>query len=82
MVTLQIKGVTEEERDALVRRARERGRSLQAFLLDLVREEVRMSRNAAALRAFEGRADGLGAQGEALSADLVRGERDERMRHR
>ncbi|MEV6820880.1 hypothetical protein AB0M72_19185 [Nocardiopsis dassonvillei] len=79
MVALQIRGIDDAERDVLVRRAKERGQSLQGFLLDLVRAEVRRSRNAEVLRGFEGRDDGLGEGEEGSVADIIRAGREERM---
>lgn len=76
---MQIRGIDEAERDVLVRRARERGQSLQGFLLDMVRAEVRRSRNAEILRGFGGRDDGLGEGEEGSVAAVIRAEREERM---
>lgn len=78
MVALQIRDVEPEVRDVLVRRAGEKGQSLQGFLLELVRAEARRSRNAEALRRFEGRSDGA-SDGEVSAADIIRREREERM---
>ncbi len=46
MVALQIRNVPEEVRDALAERASQLGLSMQAFLLDLVKREARLARNA------------------------------------
>ena len=43
-VALQIRDVPEEVRDALAKRAAEKGQSMQAFLLNLVSEEAHRSR--------------------------------------
>jgi len=45
-VALQIRDVPEETRDALASLAASRGQSMQAYLLNLVTDEVRMVRNA------------------------------------
>lgn len=85
MVALQIRDVPEEVRDALAERARARGQSLQAFLLSVIRDEARRSRNTALLERFADRADGSRLT-NAEAADAVseaRAERDdERLRGR
>lgn len=58
MVALQIRDVPEDVRDALADRARSRGQSLQAFLLSVVQEEARRSRNLDLLERFAERSDG------------------------
>lgn len=78
MVALQIRGVEDEVGEALVRRADERGQSLQGFLLDLVRAEARRTRNIEVLRRFSDRSDGIEADEDESVADLIRGERAER----
>lgn len=45
MVALQIRDVPEEVRDVLAVSARDRGQSLQAYLLDLVTREARFRQN-------------------------------------
>ena len=45
-VALQIRDVPEETRDALATLAAARGQSMQAYLLNLVTDEVRLARNA------------------------------------
>ncbi|MDX6352922.1 MAG: hypothetical protein QOF84_7712 [Streptomyces sp.] len=52
MVALQIRDVPEELRDRLAAIADERGQSLQAYLFDLVRDEVRRRDNLAVLERF------------------------------
>ena len=81
MVALQIRDVPEEVRDALADRARARGQSLQAFLLSLVQEEARRSRNLALLDRFTGRTDGseLTAAEAADSLVQAREQRDEQL---
>jgi hypothetical protein len=59
MVALQIRDVPDEVRDALVAQARQRGQSLQAYLLDLVRQQAQRANNAALLDRFTGRDDGI-----------------------
>ena len=44
-MALQIRNVPEDVRDALAERASQLGQSLQAFLLDLVKREARLTRN-------------------------------------
>lgn len=58
MVALQIRDVPDEVRDTLAERARERGQSLQAFLLGVVEAEARRARNTSLLARFSGRSDG------------------------
>ncbi|WP_116244462.1 hypothetical protein [Nocardiopsis sp. FIRDI 009] len=79
MIALQIRNVREETRDELASRAKERGQSLQAFLLDLVEAEARRSRNAKVLRSYGGRDDGVGDGQEVSAAEIIRAEREERM---
>ncbi|MFF5625731.1 hypothetical protein ACFY5A_10215 [Microbacterium sp. NPDC012755] len=50
MVAIQVRDVPESVRDDLVRAARERGQSLQAFLADVLETEARKSRNRELLR--------------------------------
>ena len=45
-VALQIRDVPEATRDGLAAMAAARGQSMQAYLLNLVTEEVRLARNA------------------------------------
>ncbi|WP_322761696.1 hypothetical protein [Frankia sp. Cr2] len=52
MVALQIRDVPEEIRDRLAAIALERGQSLQTYLLDIVRDEVRRRDNLAVLERF------------------------------
>lgn len=59
MVALQIRDVPDEVRDALMAQARQRGQSLQAYLLELVRQQAQRGTNAALLNRFSGRDDGL-----------------------
>jgi hypothetical protein len=70
MVALQIRDVPEEVRDALAERARARGQSLQAFLLAVIQDEARRSRNRALLDRFAGRSDGSQLDPEA-AADAI-----------
>lgn len=58
MVALQIRDVPEEVRDALAEQAKARGKSLQAYLLELVETQARRLRNTAVLDRFAGRSDG------------------------
>jgi len=78
MVALQIRDVPDEVRDALAERARERGQSMQAFLLGLVEVEARRVRNPSLLAQFGGRSDGSRvAPGEtAAELEQIRSTRD------
>lgn len=44
-VVLTIRGVPEESRDALMREAREQGKSLQAYLLAVIEQQVKFIGN-------------------------------------
>jgi hypothetical protein len=59
MVALQIRDVPDDVRDELVAQAQQRGQSLQAYLLDLVRQQARRGANVALISRFSGRDDGL-----------------------
>ncbi|WP_431945324.1 hypothetical protein [Actinacidiphila sp. bgisy167] len=77
MVALQIRDVPEELRDRLAAIAEERGQSLQAYLLDLVRDEVRRRDNLAVLERFSRSAYGSRlAAGDVM--DVLRTARAER----
>ncbi|KNE80279.1 MULTISPECIES: hypothetical protein [Streptomyces] len=52
MVALQIRDVPEDVRDRLAAIAEQRGQSLQAYLFDLVNDEVRRRDNLAVLERF------------------------------
>jgi hypothetical protein len=77
MVALQIRDVPEALRDRLAAIADERGQSLQAYLFDLVTDEVRRRDNLAVLERFS-----RPVHGTRLSTDDVLGTlregRDER----
>ncbi|PZF81110.1 FitA-like ribbon-helix-helix domain-containing protein [Jiangella anatolica] len=45
-VALQIRDVPDEVRDIIAQRAASRGQSMQAYLLDVLRREARLARNA------------------------------------
>ncbi|MCQ4081828.1 hypothetical protein NGB36_14730 [Streptomyces sp. RB6PN25] len=68
MVALQIRDVPEDLRDKLTAIARERGQSLQSYLLDVVSDEVRRRDNLTALQRLTGR-----TWGTRLSTDDVVG---------
>ncbi|MEO3890202.1 hypothetical protein [Nonomuraea sp. B5E05] len=72
-VALQIRDVPEPVRDALAARARAQGKSLQSYLLRLVEEDARRTRNVDLINMFENRADGY--SGDEDTADMVRGMR-------
>ncbi|MDR0360028.1 MAG: Arc family DNA-binding protein [bacterium] len=84
MVALQIREVPEEVRDVLAARARAQGRSLQAYLLEVVTSEARRSRNVAILQEQRERLEELGRGATSDRAVLeaiheARRERDERL---
>ena len=54
MVALQIRDVPEDLRDKLAVIAGERGQSLQAYLFDVIKDEVRRRDNLAVLQRFSG----------------------------
>ncbi len=77
MVALQIRDVPEDLRDRLAAIAEERGQSLQAYLFDLVRDEVRRRDNLAVLERFSRSAYGTRlAEGDVT--DVLRTARAER----
>jgi antitoxin FitA len=77
LVALQIRDVPDEVRDALAAQARQRGQSLQAYLLELVRQQAQRANNAALLNRFSGRDDGIRTAPGELAA-LVAEERHTR----
>lgn len=82
MVTLRIENVPEEVRDALVREAEAKGRSLQSLLLDLVESGARRTGNRLPPRPFANRSDGPDAKDSDEVGRLIRAERtlrDERV---
>jgi len=81
MVALQIRDVPEEVREALAERARARGQSLQAFLLSVVQDEARRSRNVSLLNRFADRTDGSRLPIEEATDGLTRArsERDQQL---
>jgi hypothetical protein len=83
-MTITVRGVTEEIRDALTETARSRGQSLQAYLLGVLRREAGYAQNAAIIAALE--TDLLAASDTAqdapTSAEIltqVRREREEQL---
>lgn len=58
MVALQIREVSEDERDRLAHLAAERGQSLQAYLLGMVKAELARQRNRELIQSLRGRRDG------------------------
>ncbi|MFF3562270.1 hypothetical protein ACFYXS_19745 [Streptomyces sp. NPDC002574] len=78
MVALQIRDVPEYLRDRLAAIAEERGQSLQAYLLDLVRDEVRRRDNLAVLERFSRSTYGMRlSEGDVTDAlRTARAERD------
>jgi hypothetical protein len=77
-VALQIRDVPEDIRDALADLARQRGQSLQTFLLALVAREARFARNVALLRQFDDRDDGVSDHSVTDVLDRARAEQDAR----
>jgi hypothetical protein len=78
-VVLTVRDVPEEVRDLLARDARERGQSLQAFLLSVLRRQAAFTRNRQLLAEIEEdlRSEG-GADADAPDAtDLLAQARDE-----
>jgi hypothetical protein len=78
MVALQIRDVPEDVRDTLAARARERGQSLQGFLLALVIREASFSKNLDLLKDIESWPGEAGPTAEDVVAerDAARAERD------
>ncbi|MFT4219833.1 MAG: hypothetical protein QM611_04880 [Microbacterium sp.] len=76
MVALQIRGVPESIRDDLSRAARQRGLSLQAYLLELVEGEARRARRASWLDEARSRSVIDSPPGAPSMADLIRRDRD------
>ncbi|MFE0627289.1 hypothetical protein ACFW3D_09985 [Streptomyces sp. NPDC058864] len=77
MVALQIRDVPEELRDRLAAIAEERGQSLQAYLFDLVSDEVRRRDNLAVIERFSKSAYGTRLS-EGDVTDTLRAARAER----
>jgi antitoxin FitA len=71
MVALQIRDVPDDVRDALAERARERGQSLQAYLLDMVEADARRARNRAVLARFGRRRDGVRTAPGEIAAQIA-----------
>ncbi len=59
MVAIQIRDVPDDVRDALVAQADANGQSLQRYLLGIVSQQARRSRNVQLLRHFGSRSDGV-----------------------
>jgi plasmid stability protein len=77
---MQIRDVPDDIADAIAARARAKGQSAQAYMLDLLAADVRRSRNIDLIAQFEGRDDGMhSTPGQA--AELVRQARTEREEH-
>jgi antitoxin FitA len=81
MVTVTIRDVPDDVRAALTREARERGRSLQAHLLDLLAMQARFARNRTLLLELSERFGDHGGvrDGGPDAADVVRAARSERL---
>jgi hypothetical protein len=76
MVALQIRDVPEELRDKLAAIARERGQSLQSYLLDVVSDEVRRRDNLAAVQRLTGRSYGTRLSVDDVAGPLAAGRRE------
>jgi len=70
MVALQIREVPDDVRDALADRAKQRGQSLQAYLLELVETEARRAHNTDVLSRFARRTDGVATRPGELAATV------------
>lgn len=70
MVALQIRNVPDDVRDALAERARARGESLQAYLLDVVTREAKCNRNVKILERISQRFENS-QQSSPGSADIL-----------
>lgn len=79
MVALQIRNVPDDVRDALAERARSRGESLQAYLLEMVTREAGWNRNVEILERISRRLEGtepLDPADTLASIDAARREQD------
>lgn len=84
MVALQIRNVPDDVRDALAERARSRGESLQAYLLEMVTREAGWNRNVEILerisrRLTDPQQPSPSTEDILESIDLARQERDARL---
>ncbi|WP_017177036.1 FitA-like ribbon-helix-helix domain-containing protein [Actinomyces timonensis] len=84
MVALQIRNVPDDVRDALAERARSRGESLQAYLLEMVTREAGWNRNVEILerisrRLTDSQQPSPSTEDILESIDLARQERDARL---
>ncbi|WP_329176691.1 hypothetical protein [Streptomyces sp. NBC_01477] len=75
MVALQIRDVPEDMRDKLAVIARNRGQSLQAYLFDVIKDEVRRSENLAVLERFSGTSYGTSLTKRDVLGTLADGRR-------
>ncbi|MDN5916282.1 MAG: hypothetical protein L0I76_14475 [Pseudonocardia sp.] len=71
MVAIQVRDVPEEIRDTLAAQAEAEGLSLQRYLLRLMAEQARRSRNVAWMHRFEGRDDGSRSAPGQTAAELA-----------
>lgn len=74
-----VRDVPDEVRDVLAEQARERGQSLQAYLLAILRRQAAYSRNRQMLAEIESELSGGGGAGPDApdAADVLAGERAE-----
>jgi hypothetical protein len=85
MAVLTIRDVPEDVRVALVENARERGQSLQAFLLALLKQEAAFSRNRLIIKEIERELEKSGGADAPNAAEYLaqaRAEREERFHDR
>lgn len=87
MAVVTIRDVPDEVRDALAREARERGQSLQSYLLNVLNRQAAFSRNRRLLDGIErdlaaGGGAGADAPDAAKVLEQARGDREPKTRRR
>lgn len=82
MVAIQIRNIPDDVRDVLMRRARAKGQSLQAFLRDVVLREASFDNNIAVLDSFASRRASSTVTGQDVldALDEARAERADELR--
>lgn len=80
MVNIQVRDVPEELRDTLATAARERGQSMQAYLMTLLEEAGRRTRSVAMLKRLDSMGGGYTGSESDAAAEIaeMRAERDRR----
>ncbi|MDR1186330.1 MAG: hypothetical protein LBK95_02555 [Bifidobacteriaceae bacterium] len=73
-VALQIRNVPDDVRAVIARTAKERGQSLQAYLLQMVTDEARRAKNVELLHHFDGRRIDLSGENDPVR--IIREGRD------